>query len=423
MAQHSSTADLLNLTGIDPLVKNFIELISFDTRAEPESKAIPSSVGQLRFGAYLCSLIRDLGFDARQDEKGMVKVSIAATKGCENAKRLCLFAHMDTAPDASGENIKPALVKNYEGGDIILANSLVLNQKICPELERFAGQDIIVTDGSTLLGADDKAGISCILLLLQKISTDANFVHGPLTVVFTVDEEIGKSSTYVDVKELDCDYGLTVDGTTEGELDTGTFNAYGACVRFNGVSVHTAVAYKKLVNAITLANEFISMLPRDEKPENTFKDEGFYHVHNIEGSVSSCKLNMIIRDFSREGMDLRLALLEKTVNLMQQKYGKSAVEYKATFQYANMEEVLKTVPEYIELIKKAYQLSDVKVIENRVRGGTDGSNLSVNGLPTPNMFTGALNCHGPYECLPVSSFNNAFKVLLNIVKLMADTKR
>ena len=405
--------------------ERMIRYAKVDTQSQPYKGTWPTTDKQRNL-AYMLrdELIRINVSDVYMDEEACVvygKIPSNITDGTGTA--VGFVAHMDTAPDASGENIKPALVKNYEGGDIILAKSLVLNQKICPELERFIGQDIIVTDGSTLLGADDKAGISCILLLLQKISTDANFVHGPLTVVFTVDEEIGKSSTYVDVKELDCDYGLTVDGTTEGELDTGTFNAYGACVRFNGVSVHTAVAYKKLVNAITLANEFMSMLPRDEKPENTQKDEGFYHVHNIEGSVSNCKLNMIIRDFSREGMDLRLALLEKTVNLMQQKYGKSAVEYKATFQYANMEEVLKTVHEYIELIKKAYQLSDVKVIENRVRGGTDGSNLSVNGLPTPNMFTGALNCHGPYECLPVSSFNNAYKVLLNIVKLMADTKR
>lgn len=423
MQQTASLSDLANLSGVDPLVKIFLDLISFDTQADPDSKAVPSSVGQLRFGAYLCSLIRDMGFDARQDEKGLVKVVIKASEGYENAKRLCLFAHMDTAPDAKGADVTPALVRNYHGGEIVLSSGLVLNEKISPELKNCIGQDIIVTDGNTLLGADDKAGISCIMLLLHKISTDANFAHGPLTVVFTVDEEIGLSSSYVDVKEIDCDYGLTVDGTAQGELDTGTFNAYGACVRFTGVSVHTAVAYKKLVNAITLANEFMSMLPRDEKPENTQKDEGFFHVHNIEGSVSSCKVNMIIRDFSSDGMKKRLALLDDIVKLMQNKYGSEAVELKTSFQYSNMEEVLKTVPEYISLLKEAYARAGAAVCENRVRGGTDGSNLSVKGLPTPNMFTGALNCHGPYECLPVASFNKAYQVLLNTVSLMADTKR
>lgn len=417
--QKGNTKDLDNLCGVDPLVKIFLDLISFDTKSDPESKQVPSTVGQLRFGAYLLSCINDLGYKAKQDGNGVITLKIEASKGCESAKSLCLLAHMDTAPDCSGANIRPRLVKNYQGNGIELDNGLVLNDDICKELRNFTGDDIIITDGNTLLGADDKAGISCILHLLHNLKINDSIKHGPLTVVFSVDEEIGLSTTHLDVKAIDCDYGVTVDGTALGELDVATFNAYGAIVNIKGLSVHTSVAYKTMKNAISIANEFMAMLPSYETPETTQGDEGFFHVHNIEGSSSMCKLKMIIRDFTHPGMEKRLQLLTRISELLNEKYGKGTVSVKTTFQYANMGDVLKEHKDFLNLLRKSYKDAKVSVIENKVRGGTDGSNLSNQGLPTPNIFTGALNCHGPYECLPVGAFNKSYEVLKHIVMNMA----
>ena len=352
----------------------------------------------------------------------MITVKIPASDGCEKAKSLCLLAHMDTAPDCSGADVKPRLVRKYSGEGIKLDNGLTITSSFCPELSSHIGEDIIVTDGTTLLGADDKAGIACLLLLLRNLKTDSSLKHGPLKIIFSVDEEIGLSTRYLDVKDIACDYGITVDGTELGELDVATFNAYGAILNFHGTAVHTAVAYKNLVNAITLATEFISMLPRDEKPENTRGEEGFYHVHGIEGEVERAKLKMIIRDFTDEGMKKRLDFVKSAVEFLNNKYGQGRVDLDLKFQYSNMEEVLKQNQEILDICTKAFKDAGVKVVLNRVRGGTDGSNLSSQGLPTPNIFTGGLNCHGPYECLPVDAFNSSYRVVEALVKRMSKTR-
>lgn len=421
--QESSTKDFDNLCGVDPLVNIFKDLIVIDTKSDPVSKTVPSTVGQLRMGAYLISRISELGYSAKQDENGVVTVAVDPSEGCENAKSLCLLSHMDTAPDCSGSDVKAHLVRNYQGGAIKLENGLILDSSVCRDLYEFKGQDIIVTDGNTLLGADDKAGISVLLYLLHNLKVNRNLKHGPLKIIFSVDEEIGLSSTHLDVRKIDCDYGVTVDGTKEGELDTATFNAYGAIVNFKGLSVHTAVAYKTLKNAILMAHEFISMLPSNEKPENTMGEEGFYHVHKFEGTTESSKINMIIRDFTKNGMEKRLNVLNSIVSFLNDRYGKGSVSMKTVFQYANMEQVLNDHGEILEILRKAYTEAGVKVVENKVRGGTDGSNLSNEGLPTPNIFTGALNCHGPYECLPVNSFNMSYRVTEKIVELMSRTQK
>ncbi len=420
--QTGNSKDFDNLCGVDPLVKIFSDLIAFDTRADGSSKTVPSSVGQLRFGAYLSSAISELGYDSKQDEHGVVTVKIPASEGCEKAKSLCLLAHMDTAPDCSGSDVKPRLVRKYSGEGIKLDNGLAITHTFCPELASHIGEDIIVTDGTTLLGADDKAGIACLLLLLRNLKTDSSLKHGPLKIIFSVDEEIGLSTRYLDIKDIACDYGITVDGTELGELDVATFNAYGAILKFHGTSVHTAVAYKNLVNAITLATEFISMLPRDEKPENTRGEEGFYHVHGFEGEVESAKLKMIIRDFTEDGMKKRLNFVKSAVDFLNNKYGQGRVELDLKFQYSNMEAVLKQNQELLDICTKAFRDAGVKVVLNRVRGGTDGSNLSNQGLPTPNIFTGGLNCHGPYECLPVDAFNSSYRVVEALVKRMSKTR-
>jgi len=402
------------------VAERFLRYTQFDTMSDPEKAGIcrPTTPGQVVLLEELKKELEELGLEVYFGKEYVVMGRLKAN--AENIPAIGFMAHVDTADDVMGNGVK-ARKFIYEGGDIQLENGVSIKASENPDLEMYKGSEIITSDGTTLLGADDKAGISVLLYLMHNLKVNKNLKHGPLKIIFSVDEEIGLSSTHLDVQDINCDYGVTVDGTKEGELDIATFNAYGAIVNFKGLSVHTAVAYKTLKNAISMANEFINMLPRDEKPENTQGEEGFYHVHKFEGTTESAKINMIIRDFTKEGMEKRLKVLEKIVSLLNDRYGESRVSLKTVFQYANMEQVLKEHNEILEILRKAYTQAGVTIVENKVRGGTDGSNLSNEGLPTPNIFTGALNCHGPYECLPVNSFNKAYKVTEKIVELLSTT--
>ncbi len=422
MLQQGNTLDLENLCGNDRLVKIFCDLVSFDTKSDPLSKNVPSSVGQLRLGASLVSEIRTLGFECTQDKNGVVITKVPASSGYENAIRICLLAHLDTAPDASGKDVLPHLVKDYKGEGIELKNGLIIDDKLCKELKNHIGEDIIVTDGTTLLGADDKAGVAVLLNLLYKLKT-TDIPHGALTIVFTVDEEIGYSADYVDLDVVDCDYGVTIDGSECGEFDVETFNASLAKVEFTGISVHTAVAYKKLVNAVTLACEFNMMLPLNERPENTRDHEGFYHLHDINGSTEYAVAWINLRDFEKDGLKKREEVVLNCAKLINQKLGYDAVKVTIKEQYVNLMSYLQENRLILDLCKEAFADANVEVKEHSVRGGTDGSNLSARGLPTPNIFTGALNCHGPYECLPVQSLHKAYDIVECIVKRAANKLR
>lgn len=402
----------------DVLVKHFVDLIAFDTRADFTSQNKPSTIGQLRLGAYILKLLNDLSIKAVQTDEGVIIANIDASKGMENKEHLCLLAHLDTAPDASGANINPSLVCNYQGEGIELDNGLVIDDEISPELKNHVGEDIIVTDGTTLLGGDDKAGVAVLLHLIEQMADD-RIVHGPITVVFSVDEEIGRSTKYIDIPTLNSDFAVTIDGCERGELDIATFNAEGAKVVFNGKVVHTAVAYGKMKNALKMASEFVLKLPQDEAPETTKDEQGFYHVHDLMGNVEHAEIMMILRDFETEGLAKRHVFVENLVKEINDKYGEKSCEAIFVKQYENMAPVLQEQPRIVNYCRKAFERANVPLVEKKVRGGTDGSNLSCRGLPCPNIFTGALNCHGPYECLPIQSLQASFEVTRALVELVA----
>lgn len=416
--QKGSVKDLKNLCGTDSLVNTFIDLTSYDTKADPDNKSSPSSIGQLRLGAHILRLVNDIGFKANQNEKGAVIVHVKASEGFEKCKKLALLSHLDTACDASGENVKARLVKDFKDDAIALDNGLVINLDICPELNEHKGDDIIVTDGTTLLGADDKAGVAVMLQMLYTLKT-TDLKHGPLCFVFSVDEEIGRSCDCITLDEIASDFAVTIDGCNVGELDVATFNAKGAIFTIYGRSIHTAVAYKKLINAIKIASHIINDLPESEAPETTKDLDGFYHVHDVQGCVQEAKIKLILRDFDKDKLLKREQFLHDLKDKYNALYGSDTVCLKITDQYQNMADVLKEHGEILQLCKEAFKKADVLVRENFVRGGTDGSHLSAQGLPCPNIFTGALNCHGPYECLPVHSLHKSFDVVKELISLIA----
>ncbi len=405
----------------DELLKLFVDLVAFDTRSDISSHDTPSSIGQLRLGAYLLNQISRLQLKPVQTKEGVIITKIPATAGYEKAERLCLLAHLDTAPDASGNNVKPALVVGYRGEGIELENGNVIDHEISPELANHIGEDIVVTDGTTLLGGDDKAGIAVLMHLMEHV-VDDSIVHGPLTVVFSVDEEIGRSTKYLDIESLDSDFAVTIDGCEKGELDVATFNAEGAMVTFNGRVVHTAIAYGKLKNALKMMADFIAGLPADESPETTKDEAGFYHVHDATGSVAHAELMMILRDFDKEGLEQRHLFVEELVDQINAKYGEKSCEVLFVSQYENMETVLREHPKILEYCRAAFKKAGIELTEKKVRGGTDGSNLSCRGLPCPNIFAGPLNCHGVYECLPVPSLHASYEVTKALVELVAAGK-
>ena len=416
--QKGSEKDLKNLCGTDSLVNTFIDLTSYDTQANPDNKSSPSSIGQLRLGAHILRLINDIGFKATQNEKGAVIVHIEASEGFENCKKLALLAHLDTACDASGCNVKPRLVKNFQDDAIALDNGLIIDFDLCKDLKEHKGDDIIVTDGTTLLGADDKAGVAIMLQMLYTLKT-TDLKHGPLCFVFSVDEEIGRSCDCITLDEIASNFAITIDGCNLGELDVATFNAKGAIFTIHGKSIHTAVAYKSLINAIKIASNIINDLPLNEAPETTKDLDGFYHVHDIKGSVQEAFVKLIIRDFDKDILAKREQFLITLKDKYNAIYGSDTVDLKIVDQYQNMADTLKDHGEILDLCKEAFKRANVIVRENFVRGGTDGSHLSSKGLPCPNIFTGALNCHGPYECLPVRSLHKSFDVVKELIQVVA----
>ncbi len=309
-------------------------------------------------------------------------------------------------------------MEKYKGNGIELASGDVIDHEISPELANHLGEDIVVTDGTTLLGGDDKAGIAVLMHLVERL-VDDRVVHGPITIVFSVDEEIGRSTKYLDLDVIDCDFAVTVDGCERGELDVATFNAEGAKIIFKGKVVHTAVACGKLKNALKMAADFINRLPEEEAPETTEGRQGFYHVHDVMGNVEQAELMMILRDFEKEGLEARHLFVESLVDEINAKYGINSCEAIFVKQYENMETVLKEHPKIVNYCRQAFERANIPLSEMYVRGGTDGANLSCRGLPCPNIFAGPLNCHGIYECLPVPNLHASFEVTKALVECVA----
>ena len=389
------------------------------TTSDPESGTHPSAEREFDLARQLVEEMKALGIeDARVDEHCYVYGSIPATPGCEDKPALGLIAHMDTAPDASGEGVSPILHENYDGRDVTLpATGMVMKVSTFPFLADLKGETLITTDGTTLLGADDKAGITSIVRACENLLQHPAIKHGKVLLAFTPDEEIGRGTDGFPLADFKADFAYTVDGGALGELNYETFAACNAKIIFNGVSVHPGSAKNKMRNAVTMAAEWQLALPQGEKPEYTDGYEGFYHCLRIEGGTDRVELDMILRDHDKNILAKRKQLLLDLAAFMNNKYGAGSVECSLQDMYCNMKEYITPVFEIVERAENAMREAGIEPQLVPVRGGTDGSRLSEMGLPCPNIFTGGHNFHGRYEYLPVPSLVKCTEVLLNIVKL------
>jgi len=395
--------------------ERFMQLISYNTQSKVDSDTFPSTEGQLVFARYLTEECKKIGLtEVNMDEFGYVTATLASNidKPC---KVLGLLAHMDTSPDASGENVNARLIKNYPGGPIHLdTENAVLDPKEFPELEHVKGHDLLVTDGTTLLGADNKAGIAEILAAMEFLIEHPEMPHGKIRLAFTPDEEVGRGVDHFDVKAFGADLAFTIDGGGLGELEYESFNAAAAQFNITGKSIHTGSAKNKMVNASLVAHDIIGRFPPQETPSHTDGRQGFFHLTDMRGSVEEASLSYIIRDFDKTCFEERKNFVKALAGEMQKKYGAGNISLKLRDQYYNMAEVLQDNKEIITLAETAMEKAGVKPVIKSIRGGTDGARLSFMGLPCPNIFTGGYNFHGPYEFLSLQEMNSAVKVIVNI---------
>lgn len=412
---------------MDKMVKRFKDYISFDTQSdEYNAKACPSTPGQIIFAKHLAEELKNIGLqEVELDNNGYIMATLPAN-GLSDVPVIGFIAHIDTSFDAPGSNIKPQVVKNYDGKDIILneAGPIVFKTADFPEVLKYQGQDIMFTDGTTLLGSDDKAGVTAIVSAAEYLLTHPELKHGKIRLAFTPDEETGRSADRFNVKKFAADFAYTVDGGEIGALEYENFNAANPVVEFHGRSVHTGDAKGKLLNAITLAMEWQQMLPAGEKPEYTAGYEGFYHVHNITGNVEKCTLNMLVRDHDKEKFAERKEYLLQMAAFFNQKYGDGVVSIELNDVYSNMLEKIADGNMFVvELAKKAMLKVGVKPEVTPIRGGTDGARLSFMGLPCPNLFTGGANFHGRYEYLPLLSLQKAGETVIAIITGIDEIKK
>ncbi len=396
--------------------ERFLEYIKIDTKSDETTKVTPSTKGQLEFGKVLASELKNLGLsDVKISNDGYIYATLDGNLD-KKVPTIGFIAHMDTAPDMDGKCVNPKIVENYDGKDINLNDSVILSPEFSPELKGYIGQTLITTDGTTLLGADDKAGVSEIMTAVEYLINHPEIKHGDIKIAFTPDEEIGEGADHFDVEGFGADFAYTLDGGHIGELEYENFNAATATVLIKGTNVHPGYAKGKMVNSMMLAHEFISKLPLDEVPEKTEKYEGFSHLISMSGEVEETKLVFIIRDFfedTYESRKERFVEIEKELN---KKYGENRVTVEIKDSYKNMKEKVEPVMYIVDMAKKAVESANVTPLVKPIRGGTDGARLSFMGLPTPNIFTGGENFHGKYEYIPVESMRKAVDVILNIVK-------
>ena len=402
------------------ITERFINYTKFDTQSAEDSDTVPSTSKQLVFAKYLKEELENEGLDdVEMDDMGYIYATLPANTK-KDVPTIGFISHYDTALDASGANIKARIVRNYSGGDIELSPGIVSSPKKFPELLEHKGEDLIVTDGTTLLGADDKAGIAEIVQAMCYLRDHKEIEHGKIRVGFNPDEEIGKGAHHFDVEKFGCEWAYTMDGGDIGDLEYENFNAAAAKVTIHGVSVHTGYAKGKMINAARIACEFNSMIPTTDIPETTEGYQGFYHLLSIEGHCEEAKLSYIIRDHSREKFLDRKHFMENIAKQLNEKYGEGVVEIKIEDQYYNMKEKIDPNMHVIDLVVKAMELSDVRPKVEPIRGGTDGAQLSFRGLPCPNIFAGGVNFHGPYEFVSVQVMEKAMQVIVNICKLTAE---
>lgn len=403
------------------VVERFLRYVKYDTQSNEESGTTPSTEGQLVFARALKEELEEIGLkEVSLDERGYLMATLESNlEEGKETPTIGFIAHMDTSPDMPGKDVKPQIVKNYDGGDIVLnkEENIILSPNDFPELKNYIGEDIITTDGTTLLGADDKAGIAEIITAMEYLLENPEIKHGKIRIAFTPDEEIGRGADFFDVKKFGADLAYTVDGGPIGELEYENFNAAAARISIKGESVHPGTAKGKMVNSILIANELISKLPADETPADTEGYEGFYHLVSIKGNVEETKLYYIIRDFDKINFIKRKTTLEEIVRELNEKYDKGRIQLKITDQYYNMKEIIEKNKEIVDIAYQAMEEIGITPIITPIRGGTDGARLSYMGLPTPNIFTGGHNYHGKYEFIPVSSMEKAMKLIVKISEL------
>jgi len=407
---------------MERITERFLKYVSFDTQSEVDVEAIPSTQKQFALANYIVEELKQMGMqDISIDEHCYIMATLPANTDKE-VPTVGFIAHMDTSPDFTATNPKPQIVENYQGQDLVLSKeeNIVLGPKYFPELLLYKGQDIITTDGTTLLGADDKAGVAEIITAMEELINDDSIKHGPIRIGFTPDEEVGRGADLFDVKKFAADWAYTMDGGEIGELEYENFNAAGAKVIFKGKIVHPGYAKDKMINSQTRAAEFITAMPEDETPETTEGYEGFFHMMGMEGSVEQTTLNYIIRDHDMELFKKRKEAMKALVADFNDKYGDGSVELNMTDQYYNMREKVEPVMHIVDVAEQAMKNLGIKPNVKAIRGGTDGSRLSYMGLPCPNIFAGGHNFHGRYEFLPIPSLIKAKDVVKEIVRLVAE---
>ncbi|MDP4146262.1 MAG: peptidase T [Bacillota bacterium] len=401
------------------VVEKFLKYVKFDTKSDENTGTTPSTPGQMALAEEIVKDLEAIGLqNISLDSKGYIMAELPSNLDYE-VPAIGFIAHMDTSPDMTAENVSPKIVENYDGRDIILNkdNNVILSPKDFPELLEYIGSTLITTDGTTLLGADDKAGIAEIIDAVEYLAAHPEIKHGTIKIGFTPDEEIGAGADYFDVEKFGADFAYTMDGGAIGELEFENFNAAGAKIKINGRNVHPGTAKNKMINSMQIANEIINMLPAGERPELTEKYEGFFHLISINGEVEATSMQYIIRDFDKDKFQKKKDLLQNIVEFLNKKYGEGTVELQLKDQYFNMKEKVEPVKHIVDAAFKAMEAAGVKPKVQPIRGGTDGARLSYMGLPTPNIFAGGHNFHGRYEFIPVSSMEKAVQVILNIIEI------
>lgn len=401
------------------IVERFINYTKFDTQSAEDSQTVPSTSKQLIFAKYLKEELEHEGLeDVEMDEKGYIYATLKANVKKE-IPTIGFISHYDTSPDASGANINARIVKNYDGKDIVLSEGMISSPSKFPELKAHIGEDLIVTDGHTLLGADDKAGIAEIVQAMCYLRDHDEIKHGDIRIAFNPDEEIGMGAHHFDVEKFGCEWAYTMDGGDLGNLEYENFNAAGAKIHIKGVSVHTGYAKGKMLNASRLACEFNAMIPDTELPETTEGYQGFYHLLGMETRTEEAKMSYLIRDHDREIFEKRKDFMEACAAKMNEKYGEDTVKITIKDQYYNMKEKIDPNMHVIDIVLQAMQETGVPPKVEPIRGGTDGAQLSFKGLPCPNIFAGGVNFHGPYEFVSIQVMEKAVDVIVKICEITA----
>lgn len=401
----------------EAIIKRFISYAIIDTQSDPKSDTCPSTPKQWDLANKLVDELKAIGLsDVTIDDNAYIMATVPVTT-TKKTPTIGFIAHFDTSPDYSGTNVKPQIIENYDGKDIILNKDTILSPSYFSDLKQYKGQTLITTDGTTLLGADDKAGITEIVSAVEYLIQHPEIEHGKIRIAFTPDEEIGRGAHLFDVKAFGADYAYTMDGSQVGELEYENFNAAGAKITINGKIVHPGYAKGKMINSMLIAQDFISSLPRLETPEHTSDREGFFHLHDMHGSVETTELEYIIRDHEKEHFEARKQVMLDLVEELNSQYGEGTINIEIKDQYYNMKEKIEPNMHIINVAEKAMKEIGIKPLIKPIRGGTDGSQLSFMGLPCPNIFAGGHNFHGKYEYIPAESMLKASELIVKIAEL------